>query len=125
MNKVIIGSLSANIAGDHRYTDALRVEWNEDKTVTVSVFSTGAIGGMDGPGGATEPTPQATATTKPLPSAKDVMQLIKRYVNDTSYNFKRYGKPTKNFYWRGGARGLSMALCKRALDEMIEGAHPS
>lgn len=116
MNKVTIGTISANIAGDYRYTDTLRVELDvESNTVTISVFTTGAVGGMDGPGGATEPRADFTSSCPADPKA--TLALVKGVLAQGRYNFKNYGKPTKNFRWVGvEKRGLSLALVKQAIE---------
>ena len=119
MNKMIIGSLSACIAGDTRYTDVLRVEWNDDDSVTVAVYSTMPVGGMDGPGGVHDLELRANYTLQ-TPSAKSVMLVIKTYINQGSYSFKRYGVPSKRFSWPGVGVGLSTKLCSDALARMCQ-----
>ncbi len=122
MNKFLIGSISANIAGDHRYTDTCQVKYDADaNNVVVEVFSTGALGGMDGPGGRTEPRAEFNETCKAEPKA--VLALVKRVMKDGRYNFKTYGKPTKRFSWAVNGRmydpkgrGLNLALVTKALN---------
>lgn len=107
-----IGSLSANIAGDHRYTDRLSVIDEGDK-VRITVSSTGAVGGMDGPGGAYEPFVNFNETCERSPKA--VLTLIKKVISNANWNFKRYGKPTRRFWWAHGDNGISLATIKAAL----------
>lgn len=74
----------------------------------------GAVGGMDGPGGATEHRADYTTSCPADPRA--TLALVKGVLAQDRYNFKRYGKPTKNFSWAViGKRGLSLALAKEAI----------
>ena len=116
-NLITLGTLSACIAGDYRYTDTLRVYLNpSDDTVVITVSSTGAVGGMDGPGGRTEERVDYKAVSKPGAKAGEVLKMIKVVTTDRKWNFKEYGKPTKRFYWcLGGGNGLNAALCTSAL----------
>jgi hypothetical protein len=115
-NLARLGYLSANIAGDYRYTDTLEVWHNaSDDTVIVTVKSSGAVGGMDGPGGATEATYQHKEVSKPGAKASEVLKMIKAVTTNGSWNFKTYGKPTKNFRWTSGGPGLNAALCSSEL----------
>ena len=113
---VQIGSLTANIAGDFRYTDYLTV-WYDGSTdkVTVTVSSSAPIGGMDGPGGTHSPDENFRKSTKKAPTARDVMEILKGVIGNDHFNFKRYGKPSKNFRWVGAGQGLSASLCTQAL----------
>jgi len=116
-NAVLIGTLTATIDGDGRYTDRLEVKLNvTTNTVTVQVRSSTPRGGMDG-----DSTPywndQLVATlTNPKPA--DVLKAVKSALSNDAWNFKRYGKPTKNFLWytpEAHRVGLSLALVKSAL----------
>ena len=112
-----IGSLHAHITGDFRYNDELRVEWDPSTdTVRVRVFSTGAVGGMDsGRSDSYEPRANFDQRTGQKPTAKDVMVLVQRAINNSQFLFKRYGKPTKNFKWYPNSAGLNAKLCAGAL----------
>lgn len=116
-NLITLGTLSACIGGDSRYTDTLRVYLNpSDDTVVVTVSSTGAEGGMDGPGGRTEERVDHKAVSKAGAKAGEVLKMIKEVTGNSRWNFKSYGKPTKRFYWvLGGGNGLNASLCTSAL----------
>lgn len=115
MNRNTIGHISANIAGDPRYTSLIEVTLDGDK-VTVQRLESGAVGGMDGPGGRTGYSVKHTATCAVDPKA--VVALIKRAMDST---IKDYGKPTKNFEWAGSKdRGLSVAKCQTALNYTLK-----
>jgi hypothetical protein len=128
---VKLGSLNAHIPGDYRYSDSLNVMFNpNDDTVIVTVNETGAAGGMDSQYGATPSRESFKRVSKPGASAAEVMMIIKSVINNDSYLFKRYGKPTKNFVWGSVynpiGKGLSSAMCAQALarvrkpDEFVE-----
>lgn len=111
-----LGYLSANIAGDYRYTDILNVYHDpSNDTVIVAVSSTDAIGGMDGPGGRHEASLKFTETSKPGVKPGEVLKMIKAVTGNRQWNFKVYGKPTKNFEWASGSTGLNVALCTAEL----------
>ncbi len=112
-----LGRLTANIAGDHRYTDTLVVEMDSNtRIVTVYVTVTSAVGGMDGPGGSYIPAKDVEYKTEPNPNAKDVQTLVKRAINNERYNFKKYGKPTQRLWWAGGGKGFALAVIQNALE---------
>lgn len=120
MNKPIrIGSLSASIDGDSRYTDTITVYVNADDSVSIEVTESTADGGMDGPGGFAPGRLQShhyPATT----TAKDILKGIKKITSSDVYNFKKYGKPSKRFNWIAttsnyGAFGLNLQLLQDAL----------
>lgn len=108
-----IGMLSANIGGDARYTDRLSVRYdNENNKVIVRVESTGAAGGMDGPGGTTEPRIEWADTVAPNPA--QVVASIKRAMKSSNV-LRGYGK-LKNFVWTTSwKRGVNAANAKEAL----------
>lgn len=114
---VLIGYLSAHVPGDFRYSDSLRVHWDpETDTVRVRVLTTGAVGGMDsGRSDSYEPIAEFDRATMQGPTAKDVVALIKQALDNNSFFFKRYGKPTKNFRWVPNAVGFNAKLCTEAL----------
>lgn len=121
MGKVVIGSLAASVDGDLRYTDILRVEYDaESDTVEVTVSSTGAAGGMDSRGGATESAVEFRSSCPADPRA--VLGLVRGALGQRRFNFKRYGRPAKRFAWRGAGSGVSLALCEKALDLARRGA---
>ena len=118
--RVRVGRLSACIAGDRRYTDTITVWLNASGAVDIEVTETSAAGGMDGPGGATEPTPTFKANVgaaegKPFADPRLVMVALKRALGNDRFSFRKYGKPTQRFTWTTGATGLSAAACKEAL----------
>lgn len=116
-----LGSLSASIAGDERYTDYLDVLMDPTThAVTVVVSSTGAAGGMDGRGGITGRIEEFRKMTRPNPKPAEIMRLIKEPIaNDRQFNFKRYGKASKEFIWTfsysARDRGLTPANLLQAL----------
>ncbi len=114
---VLIGSLNAHITGDTRYNDSLKVEWDPNTdTVRVRVFTTGAVGGMDsGRSDSYEPRAEFDRSTGQKPTAKDVMDLVKRAIGNSQFLFKQYGKPTKRFRWYPNSTGFSAKLCAGAL----------
>lgn len=118
---ITIGRISACIAYDHRYTDTLRVTYDATaKRVHVVVTESSATGGRDsGSSSSTELSmPSFDEWTTENPAPKDVLDLVKRAVNDDRFNFKRYGKPTKRFTWStldGDKKGLSLVLVREAL----------
>ena len=117
-----IGYLSAHIPGDHRYTDVLNVTYDtNDDTITVTVTDTSAAGGMDSYEGAGAPNVSCRFVTKPGAKPSEAMQLIKQCIQNSSYLFAKYGKPTKNFNWPGVGRGLSLAMCAKAIESAKHG----
>lgn len=114
---VLIGSLHAHITGDMRYFDDLKVHWDPNTdTVRVRVFGSGAVGGMDsGRSDSYDPSCSWDNSTKQKPTAKDVMELVKRAINNSQFLFKQYGKPTKRFRWYPNTTGFSAKLCAEAL----------
>lgn len=110
-----IGSITADIAGDSRYTDTLNVDYKPDTdTVLVRVSVGSPLGGMD----SFTPSDFREDFRKEIPAddLKGIMSALKYALSDNSYNFKRYGKPTKNFFWNHDGVGPSMANLKAALD---------
>lgn len=112
-----LGYVHACIGGDHRYSTELKVFLRDDLMVEVVRSENGAVGGMDGPGGATPYGVRATETVEP--DGKLVIRAIKRLMDRT---IKEYGKPTKNFTWYldgGDRKGLSAALATAAIERAI------
>lgn len=113
--ETVIASLYANIAGDHRYSDRLVVEYITDAdAVRVRVLVTSAVGGMDGPGGA-YPERQDFEASVPASDVKAVVRLVRNVVANGRWCFRSYGKPSKRLAWRGGGRGISAAVASQAL----------
>lgn len=111
-----LGYLYASIGGDRRYMDYLKLTYDPaTDTATVTVSSSGAAGGMDTFNGSTEPRVDYKRTSKPGVTARDIMTLLGDPLSDRNFNFKQYGKPTKNFMWSTGAKGLSAKLATQAL----------
>ena len=115
-----IGQLTSCIAGDRRYTDILEVSWDYGtRRAVVAVRMVSPVGGMDGPGGCHAPKLYKTWETGENPSAAEVVKLIKSVVGDTRFSFKAYGKPSKNFTWRGtDVKGLNAKLCAAAIKSL-------
>lgn len=117
---ISLGYINANIAGDHRYTDSMHVDYmpNAD-TVVVRVDVSSPVGGMD----SFTPSDSSEQFRKELPAddLKGIMGAMKQALSDNTFNFKRYGKPTKNFYWNDDSVGPSMANLKANLDAVRRG----
>ena|SRR3990167_7795575 len=115
-----IGGISANIAGDYRYTQIFRLFLEEDRSVTLEVWGTSPIGGMDGSGGVHWDEPEFKAKTCPNATARDVGLLIRGVLKDKVHGgiIRSYGKPTKNFEWYNHkGRGISMRVIEEVLKE--------
>jgi hypothetical protein len=114
-----LAHISANIAGDYRYTDTMRVEYAPDTdTVIVRASISSPVGGMDS-------FTRSDSTEKfrkefPADDLKGIMSAIKDVLTDNSYNFKRYGKPTKNLFWQDDSVGPSLANLKANLAAVRE-----
>lgn len=121
-----IGSINACIAGDYRYSTKVHVIFQPsedsdlliDGTYIVQRLENGAVGGMDGPGGATGFVITGSITFPTSAPAKEMVEAVRCLCDDT---IQRYGKPSKNFQWldgRGGyraiAEGISVAKAKKA-----------
>lgn len=106
---ITIGSITATIAGDTRYTDELIVTFNRDtQKVTVKVRETTPSGGMDSIHGFLYE--RVTFHEECDADPKIVIKLIKKVTSNPLWNFKKYGRPTKNFLWASGPRGLNVNL---------------
>jgi|TARA_Y100000310_G_scaffold198781_1_gene198754 hypothetical protein len=120
----LIGSITADIDGDRRYTSKVTVTVSDTRTqaghpvVIVQRLQNGARGGMDGPGGAYDMAVR-TSTELVDPSPRRLVEAIKDKFDDT---IRIYGKPTKRFEWfrdgnyRASITGLSAAKAKAALN---------
>lgn len=109
-----LGYINANIAGDYRYTDSMYVDYMPDTdTVVVRVDVSSPVGGMD----SFTPSDSSEQFRKELPAddLKGIMSAMKDALTNNNFNFKRYGKPTKNFYWNDDTVGPSMANLKANL----------
>lgn len=107
---VQIGYINACIDGDHRYSSRLSVLIEGPKAHVV-LSENGAVGGMDGPGGATAFRETRRTTVDAKPAA--IVKAIKATMDET---IKRYGKPTKSFVWVGlTERGISARLVTEAM----------
>lgn len=112
---VNLGYISANIAGDTRYTDTLYIDYvPSSDTVVVRVTEGQPTGGMD------SFTPSASneqyRNELPAVDLKGIMLALKEALTDSRFNFKKYGKPTKNLKWKDRSVGPSMANLKANLD---------
>lgn len=123
-----IGSITACIAHDHRYTTRVIVDYDYDtSSVVVTQEMNGAISGMDGPGGSYPFDVRKTIRVQdPTPAL--VISAIKSCFDDT---IKTYGKPSKNFgfyVWdehgrRVVKRGLNQKLARAALERVVSLHH--
>lgn len=108
MNGIYICGMSTNIDGDERYTDTLEVFYKrEDDTILIIAKC------CEGRAG----TQLRVCDAK----AGDLLKTLREVVREPLFNFKKYGKPTKNFHWRktaGGEplKGLSIAHCYTILE---------
>jgi hypothetical protein len=112
---VSLGYLRADIVGDTRYTDTLRIDYaSGTDTVSVSVSSGLPVGGMDSftPSTASEQYRKEFSAS----DLKGIMMALKEVLSDTTFNFKRYGKPTKNLRWKDKSVGPSAANLKANID---------
>lgn len=112
---VNLGYLSANIAGDARYTDTLRIDFIPvTDTVSLSVLEGQPVGGMD----SFTPSTSREQYRKEFPASdlKGIMMALKEVLSDTTFNFKRYGKPTKNLRWKDKSIGPSIANLKANIE---------
>jgi len=123
----VIGYIEADIDGDYRYNQQLRVIHNPSTDeITIIVQDAGAVGGMDyhGPGEGrsdyyTHGRPQV------LPAGakgKDLVAAIRNMIKQTADTIRRYGKPTRNFAWgentwSRGPKGLNAKLANAALQK--------
>ena len=115
---ITIGSITATIAGDSRYTDTLIVSFNRDtQKVTVKVRETTPAGGMDSISRLLYE--RVTFHEECDADPKIVIKLIKRVTSNPLWNFKKYGRPTKNFLWASGPRGLNVNLVADELKRVI------
>lgn len=122
--RILMGELSASIAGDYRYTDHLKVAYDpSEDQVVVSVSQEAPAGGMDSFTGSSSFGRQDHYTQ---PDPRSVMETLSNVIQDRRYNFKLYGKPTKNFYWYGTReKGYSLRLIRAALDRARGQARPA
>jgi len=111
-----IGRISANIAGDYRYTSRVIVELNPNGSVTVVRRETSAVSGMDGPGLSYEAGVFARREIE-KPTGAKIARAVKDCFDTTIIC---YGKPSKNFEWRVYgtiiAKGVSATKAQKALD---------
>lgn len=118
---VNLGYISANIAGDTRYTDTLYIDYMPSSdTVVVRVAEGTPSGGMD------SFTPSYSReqyrNESPASDLKGIMLALKEALTDNRFNFKKYGKPTKNLKWRDRSIGPSMANLKANIDAAKAGS---
>ncbi len=118
---VNLGYISANIAGDTRYTDTLYIDYMPSSdTVVVRVAEGTPSGGMD----SFTPSYSREQYRNELPASdlKGIMLALKEALTDNRFNFKKYGKPTKNLKWRDRSIGPSMANLKANIDAAKAGS---
>ena len=109
-----IGRLYACIAGDHRYGDTLEVSMRGGQ-VLIHVKATMPIGGMDSFAGTSEPEPAYSLVLQAGAKPREILAAIKAVIARQEFSFKQYGKPTRNFTWHHGAKGLSLRACEAAI----------
>ena len=119
-NSIRIGSLRTTLDGDSRYTDIINVYVLEDDSVQVKVTTSVPQGGWDACNGNTHTDVYSLREFPKDALAKDILKYIKGVCANTNLNFKRYGKPTKNFSWIDstsvhGAYGLNLKNLQNAL----------
>jgi len=108
-----LGYLSSCIAGDYRYASRLIVALADDEScIIVQRQENGAIGGMDGPGGAHGFDVRFEQSLPLDCTAKQLVTVMQRAMDDT---LRRYGKPSKSFKWQCGARGLTQKSAQQML----------
>jgi hypothetical protein len=109
----VIGTISACIAGDTRYTTVIWVKYlPKTGTVEVTREENGACSGMDG-NGMSDPFHVLQRVSIARPDGKSIVKAVKMVMDST---IKTYGKPTKRFNWRNAGVGMSAALAQKALD---------
>ena len=123
---VQFGRTDACIGGDTRYTDVLTVAYRpHTRSVVIVVTESSPSGGRDSHDGGSTFGGRTVEVKDPTPA--NVLEATKRLLADERFSFKRYGKPTKRFEWETGeegvngrSHGLSLALCRKALDEAMK-----
>jgi len=108
-----IGWIHACIAGDFRYSTSVDVYLDDNSNILIERLENGAVGGMDGPGGATES--QASYQKKILAKNVSPAVVVKETKKAFDHIINRYGTPSKNFKWVTGEKGISAAKVKKAL----------
>lgn len=122
-SKLFLGYMFTALAGDSRYVD--RIEVYQDygtRKVHVVVSERTAVNGMDGYQGPTSYEVRAQAEVDPNPGL--VLKTIKKFIADDRFNFKKYGKASKNFTIRtrsGERSGINLSLIEEALLKEGEG----
>jgi len=115
-----IGYIYANIDGDGRYGVTLRVS-ADDTAVEWRAYHTGAVGGMDGPGGSYDAGSELLRR-EDRPVSPAAVARITRNLCNADHIIARYGTPTKSFSWNVGGmysapiKGISAAKAKQALE---------
>ena len=118
---VNLGYISANIAGDTRYTDTLYIDYiPSSDTVMVRVAEGTPSGGMD----SFTPSYSREQYRNELPASdlKGIMLALKEALTDSRFNFKKYGKPTKNLKWKDRSVGPSISNLKANIDAAKAGS---
>jgi uncharacterized protein YuzE len=118
-DEIRMGSISACIAGDYRYTDSVSVTYDtRSEVVYIRMRHSGAVGGMDGPGGSYESRVAAKRTIEE-PTPEKIVKHLREMIKCSDI-IVHYGKPTKRFHWFGGGEnaptyGISVKACASAL----------
>lgn len=121
-----IGSIYACIAGDHRYGTTIEAH-ADAKAIEIRLISTGAVGGMDGPGGSYTNPSEVLERIERTKLQTDVQKLLsalrRQFKKADAGTIAGYGKPRLNFAWHyeGTTRkGLNAAHGTRALKDANE-----
>jgi len=128
-----LGYIYACIAGDRRYGTMINV-WFDTVSCVVTITREECTpdGGMDSFGAVRNATAwrisasvTVTENDSPLTPAsngnfsKQIVKNIKHLINtEIGTVVKTYGKPSKNFIWVGGERGLSVKNCIESLRQL-------
>lgn len=120
-DNVLIGTLSACIAGDCRYKETLSVFYHPSTDgVTVEITSIGAAGGMDTPSsyGTTPRTVDYSWSSKGPISPKELVSSIKWAIRQAGDTIRSYGKPTINFRWIIDGQRVSGINARKAAEAL-------
>jgi len=120
----VIGSISADIDGDHRYNQQLVVSHNPNTDeITVVVQDASAVGGMDYQGPGEGRSAYHTTGRQVLPAGtngKGLIAAIRYMIKRRADTIKMYGRPSRNFTWGSSPwsdepKGLNVRLATDAL----------
>lgn len=72
---------------------------------------------MDTLGSGTDTFGDQVIQCEPGASPEKVSTVIRKVINNKDLLFKRYGKPTKNFWWAHRQMGFSISRLRQAMQE--------